>query len=477
VTSSPLPAPASRSIDSRSIFIGVIYTLLVFGYVFRAFYIAEHDPMGHIWSDPQRHWEQGIDVMRDDPMTLTDPVLYQLYISAFAKLTYGDPALSAFYTIFLAFLMPWLWYRFFRELQPSKEIALFGWVVITWLPSWLSIYAYFMQETIMLPMLGAALWATWRCQRKATLNAFLLMVFIWILAGLSRGICIPMAAVAATWLWSTQDKKIPKALLSLAILGLALGPLTYRSWQKMHMIAPHGIGQMNILYAKSGKKELQIKYTRKGAVWFYGYGSPATGSKPFSPFSDWQTKRTGKVFVEIDVDKGSEDWKKHAELNTLSFRKYLWIASENLILLMFDPSWPDSNLEYPLGYINHHMRWLWLPLGLITILLTGFYWHRHRGSLNRQDLLLPSIFVGWFIVQGLLPLAINEGRYRKPYEGLIIAQLLFLAGHSRRIQQGLKAAKNNNPEQLTPAELPVQRPEIAVNSTNDDDQDKVNNQS
>lgn len=438
-SSAPQAAPA-RAIDPRSIFIGVVYTLLVIGYVFRAMYVAEYDPMRHIWSDPQRHWEQGVDVMRDDPMSLTDPVLYQLYIGAFAKLTYGNHHLAAYYTILLAFLMPWLWYRFFRELQPSKDMALVGWVAITWLPSWLSIYGYFMQETLMLPLLGAALWATWRCRRKATLNAFLLMVFMWIVAGLTRGVCIPMAAVAATWLWFAQDQKVTKAIASLVVLGLILGPLTYRSLDKMNMIAPHGIGQMNVLYAKSGKKELQIKYTRKGAVWFYGYGSPATGSKPFAPLSDWQTKRQGQVHVTINVDKGMEDWNREAEETPMSFRKYLWIASENLILLMFDPSWPDSNLEYPVGLANYWMRWIWLPLGVFILGWAIVSWRRHPQRWHRADLLLPAVFLGWFLVQGLLPLAVNEGRYRKPYEGFMVAHLVLLAGRSRRIQALLQSA-------------------------------------
>ncbi len=437
MTSSSLPA--NRSIDPRSIFMGVIYTLLVFGYVYRALYIIDYDPMRHIWSDPQRHWEQGIDVMRDDPMSLTDPVGFQLYVAAFAKLTFGDKYLSAFYTTLLAWLMPWLWYRFFRELQPSKEVALTGWVLVTWLPSWLSIYAYLMQETLMLPMLGAAMWATWRCRRKETVGSFMLMVFIWIAAGLTRGVCIPMAAVAATWLWLVQDQKITKAVYSILLFAITLGPLSYRSYQKMKLVSPHGIGQMNMLYAKSGNKELQIKYSRQGAVWYYGYGSPAMGTKPLEPFSDWKTQRKGKVFVEINVDNGSEEWKRESEKIPMSFRKYLWLASESITFLFFDPSWPDSNKDYPLGLVNHHMRLIWAPLTLTAIIWFIVLWRIAPGRFQRRDLLLPSIFLAWFILQGLMLLAVNEGRYRKPLEGLVLAQLVFLAGRTRKITGILEA--------------------------------------
>lgn len=445
---------ATRSIDPRSIFVGVVYTLLVVGYIFRAFYVAEYPPSRHIWSDPQRHWEQGIDVLRDDPMALTDPVLYQLYVSVIGKLTYGDGVLVAFYTILLAFVMPWLWYRFFRELQPSKDIALVGWVMITWLPSWLSIYGYYMQETLMLPLMGGALWATWRCHRKQTLNAFMLMVFIWVLAGLTRGVCIPMAAVAASWMWFTQDKKIQKALLSVAILAVTLGPLTYRSYQKMKLISPHGIGLMNMIYAKSGKKEIQIKYSRSGAVWYYGYGSPSTGTRPFEPFSDWHTARAGKVYVDIDIDKGSKDWDRQFDSMDLSFKGYLWLTSESLAFLLFDPSWPDSNLEYPLGFVNYHLRWIWAPLGLITIALTLYTWRKYPKKFRSHQWLLASIFTAWFIVQAFALVAVNEGRYRKPYEGLVIAQLVLLASFSRRLGQYTNTVTGPDSEQ-NPDETPL----------------------
>ena len=38
-----------------------------------------------------------------------------------------------------------------------------------------------------------------------------------------------------------------------------------------------------------------------------------------------------------------------------------------------------------------------------------------------------------------MPLAVNEGRYRKPFEGLVIAQCLLLASGARRIDDALKA--------------------------------------
>ena len=122
------------------------YCIIIFGIIYRIDYIVEFNPILQIWSDPGRHWEQGIDTLRFDPMSQTDAVGFQLYIAALAKLTLKIPELVAFYTILLAICAPWIWYRFLRELQPSKNAALVGWALLSITPSWISIYGYFMQR-------------------------------------------------------------------------------------------------------------------------------------------------------------------------------------------------------------------------------------------------------------------------------------------------------------------------------------------
>lgn len=400
-----------------------VYFVILFGIIYRIDYIIEFNPMHQIWSDPARHWEQGIDVLRFDPMSQTDPVIFQLYISVLAKLTLKIPELVAFYTILLAIMTPWIWYRFMRELQPSKNAALAGWALLSIVPSWISIYGYFMQETLLLPLLGAALFATWRCKRKQTLGTFIAMVALWVAAGLTRGVAIPMAAVACTWLWVAQDEKLKKAAWSLLLLGLIMGPLTYRSFQIMHIFAPHGVGHMNMIYAKSGARSIEMQYEREGARWGYIFQSPAAEAKPFAPFSDWQSQREGRAYAYVNVDKGMEDWDTALAAQTMSFDKYLWVTRDNLILLFFSESWPDSNRERTIGEINYQTRWIWALLGLGCLVASAVMWPQQK-----KYLLLPSIILMWFVVQGLLPISVNEGRYRMPFCGLIIAQIVLLFG-------------------------------------------------
>lgn len=279
----------------------------------------------------------------------------------------------------------------------------------------------------MLPMLGLALWMTWRAKRKNTDGAFLLMVLVWAMAGLTRGICIPLAAVATTWIWSLQSNKLKKAITGVLLLTLILGPLTYRGYEKMGVFAPHGIGFLNIIYAKSGKQEIKVRYYRDGAWWVYGFASPSTGIKPFAPLSDWKTQRTGSFLNEIHIENASDDWDTALKNQELTLDKYLWITKENLIFLFFGESWPDSNRARSIAEVNYQMRWVWAPLFIITIILLATFWRSQK-----NQLLLPAMILVWFVVQGLIPLVPTEGRYRKPIEGLLIAQLVLIAGSQRR---------------------------------------------
>ena len=419
--------PQLLHINRRWFVYAGLYLLIALGIWLRIEHVFTYNPVDHIWSDPQRHWEQGTETLRTDPMTLTDPVMYQLYIGILAKLTLKEPLLIAFYTALLACLTPWIWYRFARELLPSRLQATAIWAGISLLPSWIAIYGYFMQETLLLPLLGAALYASWRCRRKQTLASFLLMVALWVAAGLTRGIAIPFAAVVTTWLWLVQPQKIPKAGYSLLILGLIMGPLAYRSYVAMHLIAPHGVGNLNALYTQSGKRDIHISYDREGARWTYWFASPAMGAKPLAPLSDWTSSREGKVYAHIDITKGREDWQAAMARYPMTAERYLTLASENLVYLFFGSSWPDNNRARWLEAVNYHSRWVWAPVTLLLLLGTLILWRR----LGNTRLLSVLIFT-WVLVQGLLPISVNEGRYRKPVEGLLLVQAFVLAGALRR---------------------------------------------
>jgi hypothetical protein len=311
-------------------------------------------------------------------------------------------------------------------------MALAGWVIFAALPSWSAIYSYFMQETLMLPLLGAALWATWRCRRRGDTASFVVATGAWLLAGLTRGICIPLAAVAMTWLWFSQDRKLEKAAISTALLLAVLVPLAGRSWAIARLISPHGIGKLVQLCHHAGTAGCDFEFTRSQGKerWEYKFTSPAVNHAPFAPFSDWRGRREWRSKFSIDLDAGDRDWKAaRDDLPPLDLARATWLTGENIAQLLFAPSWPDSNLEKdrerPIGRLNYWLRWVWAPLTLACLILTLAQWRR------RSERLLPALLLTFFLVHGVYPLAISEGRYRKPFEGLLVAQCLLLAAGTR----------------------------------------------
>jgi hypothetical protein len=417
---------------------GLLLASIVAASIYRVWLIFRFNPVDHIWSDPQRHWEQGVNALRSDPMTMIDPVMYQLYIGILGKLTLKIPLLVAYWTSVLSLVGPWLWYRFLRELLPEssqRTWALAGWAIFAALPSWSAIYSYFMQETLMLPLLGGALWASWRCRRKGDLASFLVALVVWIMAGLTRGICIPLAAVAMIWLWIAQGGKWPRAACSLAVLVAVLGPLAIRSYEMTGLVAPNGIGTMVQIYSRSGAQGYHIGFNRQGAHWEYGFTSPAVLKPPFAPFSDWQSSRQGIARFDVDMDAGSRDWDAQRARFDWDFDTAVRLTGDNLILLFFSESWPDTNLERDIGKINYWLRWLWAPLGIVVLGMTVVLWRYQR------ERMLPALILVWFVVQGVFPLAVNEGRYRKPFEGLILAQCLLLAATWTQRKQAAKDSR------------------------------------
>ena len=199
-------------------------------------------------------------------------------------------SLVAYWTALLSLSGPWLWYRFLRELLPSRDWALAGWVVLAALPSWSAIYSYFMQETLMLPLLGPALWATWRCRRKARYGQ--------LRAGGRR---LAARRADARHLHPARCRRDDLAVVgaggkargaSRAVLLLGvMGPLAGRSWNLVRQISPHGIGTMVQIYR--GRAPRASRSSSLGAA----AGSAGlrvhlalADEGPFAPLSDWQSE-------------------------------------------------------------------------------------------------------------------------------------------------------------------------------------------
>jgi 4-amino-4-deoxy-L-arabinose transferase-like glycosyltransferase len=424
----------------------VLYALIVLGCALRIYNAIAHNPIDHLWSDPQRHWDHASKPLEPSPMSLFDPLVYQTWLSVIQRITMGIPGLIAVYAVALSVATPWFWYRFLREILASKTLALTGWAALALLPTWIGIYSYFMSETLLLPLIGLSLWMTCRARRKKTLASFLAMIVVWLITGLTRGIAIPLAGIACALVWFCHPQKLRTALYSIIILAATLTPLAIRNYAFLYLWAPHGNGWLTRIYAESGRREILLHLERDGARWEYGFTSPMVDERPFDftndwndsllskwrecpAFlrSDWKSSRTGTVHVPVNLKHGSKDWETVLKQNALTGTARWKLRAENATYLFQGNSWPDNNREYFMGWLANLSRWLWIPFFLAVVIGCAWKW---RCCLERP--LLPLLIAAWFFFQAWLLISVNEGRYRKPLEGLLIAQTLVLIDSARR---------------------------------------------
>ncbi|MEE9430328.1 MAG: glycosyltransferase family 39 protein [Melioribacteraceae bacterium] len=423
--------------QKKNIYRNFLWLLIIVGEIIHFVVPFIHNPIDAIWSDPGRWWEyattMGIDTY---PVGLMDPIFYQAWLSFVAKFTLDIPILTGLYAGLLSAITPWFWYRFLRELLPNKQEALLGWAILALLPSWIGIYSYFMTETLLLTLMGFSLWASWRSLRKKDFNSFIFAWFIWTFATLTRSIVGPIAAVIMLFVWWQQKQKV-KSMTSIIILtSIVLIGLSYRSYERSGMFIPLGHAYLNSTVARSGSDGIRVSYYGEDddLEIVYIFQSATVDSPVLIPFSNWTSSRSGIYDAHIHLDNQYEDWQNHlqkiADNHKISYSRLIY---ENLILLLFGPSWPDMNEEFFFEQINTWSRFMWFPLfGLSFIFLI----HGMVKKQFRNNLPLFSALIVWFILQGIWLVSVNEGRYRKPVEGIIIASVLL--GISQREKKKVK---------------------------------------
>jgi hypothetical protein len=399
----------------------LLYVAILTGSVQRLREAFVHNPLDELYSDPLRHWDHARQILSVGPWAVIDPPIFQMWLSLVQKWSLEVPVLVGTYAGLLSTITPWLWYRFLRDSLSSRLLALVGWAAFAWLPSWTGIYSYFMTETLLLPLLGASLWLTVRADRKCTVPSFCAMTALWTLTGLTRGIGVPLGGMAGLWVWLRQPEKMRKAAWSSLIVLMMMAPFAIRNYEYFKLWSPIGTGWPIQIYAESGQRNIHLDLTRGTNSWGYDFGSPSMYAKQLAPLSDWDSSRVGTVSIAIDMAKGPVDWQSAYTRNAVHGWRSIRLRWENLILVMLGISWPDSNSEWLVARNAIAMRWVWAPLFLLIL---GWGAVRYRTTLARP--LVPILIATWFVFQAVSLVSVNEGRYRKPLEGLLIAELLVL---------------------------------------------------
>lgn len=411
-----------KSLDEKPKAYVVLYFLLGLAAVIRFRWAYVYNPVDDLISDAQRHWGHGYRVLGEGPLAAFDPIGFQLWMGAILRLTLGDRLACGIYAGLLSVLTPWLWYRFFRELLPERSLALFGWLLISLSPIWMSIFCHFMPETLLLPLEGLALWLTWRERRRRSLSSFTLMVIAWVLTFLTKSSVAPLAIIAVF----SQLRRPTETLQRVGILGGILAtvflPLIYRVYLLISLVVPAGVSMgLQSLYFLSGRAELRAILTRDGnevtkAIWI----SPELRDRPFAPFSDWKSSREGVGNVRIELSAGSRDWDKAKLELSPGISVRVRMVMENIIFLLFGNSWPEWHEHRFWDWALSLFRWCWVPMILLSLSLQISY----RREREDGTFLLLLHLLPW-LVFFFAPVSVAEGRVRKPLEGIVLAALLW----------------------------------------------------
>jgi hypothetical protein len=388
----------------------------------RCVYPLLDSPLWHLYSDPRRHWENGLHFLHPGIIGAGDPFLYQLWLFLLQRLA-GDSAIVVQMACgLLCAAMPWGWYRALRELMPRMH-ALAGSVAVGLWPAFLGPYAYFMTETLLLTLTGFAFWLSLRALRKGTPAAFAAASVLWSAALFTRIVVLPMAALCLACAWLRQPNKGRAALIALAPAVLLALPAGLHARMALGYFAPLGNLYLNEIYLAGGTRNIELDFGPQGTDHF---GSPSYYNPTFYPFSDWTTARQGTLIVHIDPQRGRVDWRRALATVRAARGATLHDYLENLAYLFFGQEWPDDDSETLMGRVEVWLRWLALPLVAWTA--TACVRRVYRG----RQWLVPACAL---LVMGLLAVqheGIMEGRYRKPVEPLLLASIVLALSAQRR---------------------------------------------
>jgi hypothetical protein len=404
----------------------------VFGAVLvaRLLYPFFNSPLSHLYSDPLRHWANGARFLAPDLIGAGDPYLYQLYMYLLRALSADDPPTVLLACGVLCSAMPYGWYRALRELLPRRA-ALAGATIIGVVPGFISIYAYFMTETLLLTLTGFAFWATLRAWRKATLGAFTLAAALWTLAIFTRSVVLPMAALCIGTLWWRPGQRLNKAAVAVVAFGVLAVPAGMHAMSRLGFFAPLGNVYLSEIYSYSGEREIALD---AGGLGRWGFGSPSFYNPTLFPFSGWTTSRTGTVHVKIDVARGRDSWVEERD-RVADERTFPWLDQygENLLYLLIGQSWPDNDPAAWASLLAVWTRWLWPALMLAVA------WGAALRRFVGREWLLPICGLGMLVFLGLQWAGILEGRYRKPVDPVLLAAAIVLYARTQRAATGAGA--------------------------------------
>jgi hypothetical protein len=385
------------------------------------------NPMDALFSDPWRHWENAKLFLTPGAMGASNPYLYQLYLFLVQKATNENKLEFGVATAALSVSYVVIWYVFARSVFRTPINALRFATILCWLPSHISIFGFCMNETLLLPLTGLALWLTKRTLVLRTPGTFVAMATTWTLAVLTRSVVGPigLSCVLVSWIKLRRGRWLAMAV-SCAIGFAWVAAASEHAHRVLKRYTPFGDNSVVAVYFVSGARDYAMDIKGYGT---FGFSSPSLYVSPFTPFYEFKSHREGVVRFSVDFDQKGKDVERtlRDEL-ALNWKRLPRLIYENVIYLSFGHSWPTAGATHDRGdAICLTERWIWFPLIVISTIGSIVYLVR-RGPAFVPMVTLAFVFTFYVLAQ----VAFMEGRYRKPLEPVVLLAPLWLWDARRR---------------------------------------------
>jgi Dolichyl-phosphate-mannose-protein mannosyltransferase len=393
------------------------------GLAFRVYAVLVlRNPMDAIFSDPGRHWDNALHFATPTVQGASNPYLYQLYLFLVQKATHQDKVEIGNITAALSVSYALVWYLFARSVFRRRINALRFATALCWMPSHISLYSFFMNETLVLPLVGLAMWFTNRTIDKRSPSSFVATATTWTLAVLTRSVVGPigLGCVLVSW-FKVKRRQWAALAAACAISALWVGAASEHAHRVLKRYTPFGDNMVVAVYFVSAAHDYTMDVKGFGR---YIFSSPSLYVSPFAPFYEFPSIREGVVSFSADPDRRGADVERTflRELQ-INWRKFPRLIGENVIFFSFGHCWPTAgSMNDRADRICLWERWIWLPLSIVS-LVGSLVFVLRRGAAFVPIATLGFLFSFFVIAQvsGFM-----EGRYRKPLEPMVLLAPIWL---------------------------------------------------
>ncbi len=333
------------------------------------------------------------------------------------------------------FLATFFWFLYFLEITSNITLSAIGWAILCWLPSWSSAYYIYYTETLLLPALGLALYLIWRAVRVRNLDAMILAVLAGSFAMHSKQSAAPDVLIAIGWMfYKIKDwKKIVPAGLILLFIGFFIPFVYFHSL--IGTMNPLGELRFNQLASLMGPRyfAFNVKPDIKSRIylskanfptWYFGPMIDDAKQFPIAPFGSYEsfyTRMDDLVIIEL-----GSSWTKRVIMGKMHWDYVLLSWSRNVIMGLFDDTNPVGATWWE-RKTHRAIAFVWAPL---LCLIVYFNWRVMKQA--KRYYFTPCLCMALWFMFLLFPTGFTHGRYRKPFEGQLIGNGLWLIEYARR---------------------------------------------